>query len=267
MKKNSINLAVCAALVALSSQAVATTVIGTLPGWTLNGNGGYQTSTDGVVDVAPGQPIDFVTSNGGISGNNLGSPGTNGSTATSAFTATAGDLLSFSFKYVTSDGSGFPDYAWAEVFKQGSTSPYAVLFTAGTNPTIGATVPASNLPSIPITATLNPAIGSIPFNAGGPTWSALGSYSGACWAAGCGYTDWVQASYAIADTGNYNLVFGVANANDQIFDSGLAWTGAKIADTEIGDVPEPAILSLLAISFAGFSAIRRFINSKVNLVA
>jgi hypothetical protein len=265
MKNKIINLAACAALAALSSQAGATTVLGSLPGWTLNGNGGYQTSTDGVVDVAPGQTVDFVTTNGGSSNNNLGSPGTNGSTATSAFTATAGEALTFSFKFVTSDGSGFPDYAWAEVFQQGSSTPTAVLFTAATNPTLGATVPASDLPGIPITATLTPAVGSIPFTAGGPVWSALGSWSGACYAAGCGYTGWVDASYTIAAAGNYNLVFGVANANDTAYDTGLAWKAAAIGGTPIGDgnVPEPAMLSLLGIGFAGFSIMRRHRNSKV----
>lgn len=266
MKNKCINISACVALIVLSNQVAATT-FQNLPshnGWTFNGNGGYQDSTDGVVDVASGQTVNFVSSSGGISGNNLGASGTNGSTATSLFSATAGQALTFSFKFVTSDGNGFPDYAWAQIFAVGSTTPYAVLFTAATNPTLGATVPAFNLPGIPITATLNPAVGSIPFTNGGPIWSALNSFSGACFAAGCGSTGWVDASYTVADAGNYSLVFGVANANDTSYDSGLAWQGAQIGGQEIGgSVPEPGMLSLLGIGLAGFSIMRRNRKSKV----
>jgi hypothetical protein len=267
MKNKCINIAACVALIVLSNQVVATTFqnLPNFNGWTFSGNGGYQNSTDGVVDVVPGQIVNFVTTNGGVSGNNLGAPGTNGSTASSLFTATAGQVLSFSFKFVTSDGSGFPDYSWAQVFAQGSATPYAVLFTAATNPSLGNTVPASDLPLIPITATLNPAVGSIPFTGGAPLWSPLGSSSNTCFAAGCGYTSWVDASYTIADAGNYSLVFGVANANDTAFDSGLAWQGAEIGGAPIGGgtVPEPGMLSLLGIGLAGFSIMRRHRNSKV----
>src|SRR3977135_3866264 len=71
---------------------------------------------------------------------------TNGSTlATSVFSASAGTALSFYFNYVTSDGAGFSDYAWAELFNSSKT-PVALLFTARTEPS-GSIVPGTGLPN------------------------------------------------------------------------------------------------------------------------
>jgi hypothetical protein len=62
---------------------------------------------------------------------------------------------------------------------------------------------------------------------GGPVWSPLGGCSGACFSAGCGYTDWIQSTYTISSAGSYQFAFGVTNFLDTIFDSGLApGTGA-----------------------------------------
>ncbi len=72
---------------------------------------------------------------------------TNGSTLTTSvvLSATAGTSLSFFFNYVTSDGAGFSDYAWAELFNS-SKSPVALLFTARTEMT-GSIVPGTGLPN------------------------------------------------------------------------------------------------------------------------
>jgi hypothetical protein len=102
-----------AALLILTAGAAQATCIGTCGTDTANGD----------VTNPPGfSSYHYVTTTGGpAAGGNLpsvfGSAGvnsTNGSTFTTApFTATAGDSVNFYFNYVTSDGSGFPDYAWA----------------------------------------------------------------------------------------------------------------------------------------------------------
>lgn len=122
--------------------------------------------------------------------------------------------------------------------------------TARTQPS-GSIIPGQGMPAN--IATLNPA--SVPISSG-TTWSALGGYSGACWAAGCGNTGWVLSDYTIETTGNYQLAFGVVNANDEIYDSGLAIAGATVGGTPINQAPEPATLALLGISLAGFGALR-----------
>jgi hypothetical protein len=85
---------------------------------------------NGDVTLPPGfSSYQYVTTTGGPTGGGdlpatFGSPGvdsTNGSTyTTSAFSTTPGELVNFEFNYVTSDGSGFPDYAWAALINTGS---------------------------------------------------------------------------------------------------------------------------------------------------
>jgi len=138
---------------------------------------------DGVVTLPPSGDTSYqwISTAGGVTG--AGelpgiSGGTDGSSfQTATFAATAGQALTFNFNFVTSDGtSTYPDYAWAQL--QTSTGlVVATLFTAETTPT-GNTSPGQGLP--PNQATLTPsATAIIP---GGPTWSPLGSSSGACFA-------------------------------------------------------------------------------------
>lgn len=241
----------------LAGQASAALFDGGLPaGWTAVGNAGTL-GADGVVTLAPsgGSNYGYVSTTNGVNGVALpgvggSGTGTNGSTLRSVvFTAAPGDDLEFFFNYVTSDGSGFADYAWARLLDS-SEAEVALLFTARTAPS-GSIVPGFSMPAP--TAILAPA--SVSIIGGAPTWSALGSFSGSCYAGGCGYTGWVQSNYEIANAGSYILEFGVTNWNDTIYDSGLAFDGITIGGVVIGEpsnnVPEPATLALVGLGLAG----------------
>jgi len=197
----------------------------------------------------------YVTTTGGATGGGEISSvgGTNGSTfTTSVFGSNAGDQLNFYFNYVTSDGSGYADYAWAEL-QTDTGSHIAYLFTARTQPT-GDTSPGFGLPAND--STLVPSTSAI--IGGGPVWSPLGGDSGSCYADGCGYTGWIQSQYTVAAAGNYQLLFGVTNWGDTSYDSGLAFDGATIGGVPIeGNVPEPASIGLVGIGVAGLLWARR----------
>ena len=244
----------------LAGQASAALFDGGLPaGWTAVGNAGTL-GADGVVTLAPsgGSQYGYVSTANGVNGVALpgvggSGTGTDGSTLRSVvFSAAAGDDLKFFFNYVTSDGSGYADYAWARLLDS-TQAQVALLFTARTAPS-GSIVPGFSMPAP--TATLTPS--SVPIIGGNSTWSALGVDSGSCYngaTAGCGYTGWVQSNYQIAAAGNYILEFGVTNWQDTAYDSGLAFDGITIGGVVIGDpgnnVPEPAMLALLGMGLAG----------------
>jgi hypothetical protein len=246
----------------LSCLAETAAADGIPSGWTCSGNCG-SSGADGVVTLSPtgNGSYQWASTNNGIGGVGVLPTGaigteTNGSTlATSVFSASAGTPLSFYFNYVTSDGAGFSDYAWAELFNSSKT-PVALLFTARTEPT-GSIVPGTGLPN-PL-ATLHP--GSVPIIGGGPSWSPLGPSSGTCFDAGCGYTGWVNSSYVIPNAGNYYLEIGVTNWDDTLFDSGLAVDGVTIGGVPITPsgpppttTPEPGTLALVSLGLAGLVA-------------
>jgi hypothetical protein len=237
----------------LSSSIAATSIPA---GWTCTGSCG-SSGADGVVPLSPaGNPAyDWISTNGGIFGVGAlagvtGPDGrgtaTNGSTLqTNIFSASAGNLLNFNFNYTTTDGGLVSDYAWAELFTS-SDVPVAVLATARTTPG-GNTIPGSNMP-VPV-STLSPAM--VPIQPGLTMWSPLGSSSGACFLApalGCGTTGWVSSSFTIGTGGDYFLLFGVTNWDDELFDSGLAIDAVTLDGKPIvASTPEPASLLLLGI--------------------
>jgi hypothetical protein len=211
---------------------------------------------NGDVTLPPGFPnYQFVTTTGGpTGGGNLpavfGPPGvnsTNGSTfTTSAFTTTPGELINFHFNYVTSDGSGFPDYAWAALISTGGGGNNYLIFSAQTQPPPNNTVPGLTMPPLAPGASLVPPASPITPGSGtngGPVWAELGGSSGTCFALGCGLTGWIESLFNGEAAGNYVLEFGVSNANDTAFDSGLAFAGVEVGGVPI--VPEPSSLVLI----------------------
>ncbi len=232
-------------------------------GWTGAGNFGTL-GADGVVALAPGggSAYGYVSSDGGVnnvSPFNLGSETDGSSLRSAAFTASAGDPLNFSFNYVTSDGAGFADYAWARLLNADLTQA-AILFTARTDP-VNNIVPGVGMPA-PDAALLPPSVLIV----AGTTWSALGGDSGSCFSTGCGHSGWVAASYTIASAGSYILEFGVTDWSDNIYSSGLAFDGITVAGIPIiptNPVPEPEVYAMMAAGLGLLGLVRRRKNKSL----
>jgi len=258
------------AALALASTASAQQFNNGIPaGWTCTGTCGTSTA-NGDVPLAPGGGTQYgwvSTANSQEEGINLPGVGgsgeaTNGSRLRSVvFNATAGDMLSFKFNFVTSDGSGFADYAWARLL-DGSGNPLTTVFTARTTPE-GNTVPGFGMPALPPGVTLNPS--TVTINPGATNWAPLGNSSGSCFNGvgnGCGNTGWVNSTFTIGATGQFIMEFGVTNWNDTAFDSGLAFDGLSVNGIIIGPpptstVPEPTTIALVATGLAAVGAVSR----------
>ena len=187
--------------------------------------------------------------------------GTNGSQYTSTtFRAAANDPLTFLFDYVTSDGAGWADYAWSEL-QTAAGAHVAWLFTARTQPS-GNTSPGFGLPAD--SATLDPTGSNIQ---SGTEWTPLADYSGACYAAGCGNTGWIQSNYTIATAGTYQVVYGVSNWGDTLYQSGLAFDALAVNGTAVpvAGVPEPATWLMMLVGFGLIGGAMRKRRNTMNI--
>ena len=218
---------------------------------------------DGVVTLPPIEDATayvYVTSDASYTGAGLGLGGDrSGSELTTFdFLVEAGDILEYYFNYVTSDGAGFSDYAYAQLNNE-DMGTSELIFTARTTPSSD-TVPGFGLPGIALGVTLDPATTAI--IPGGPDWSPLGASSGSCFAAGCGYTGWILSTYTIAEAGTYSFTFGVVNWSDNAFDSGLAIAGLTIdgeviIDPDVPAIPLPASVLLLPTALLALRSLRK----------
>lgn len=238
------------------------------------GTCGTDTANGAVTNPSGFSSYMYVTTTGGPAGGGtlpsvFGSPGvnsTNGSTyTTSPFSAISGELINFDFNYITSDGSGFPDYAWAGLMSTDGGANY-LIFSAQTQPT-GNTVPGNTMPPLASGAALVPPSSPIMAGsgtecettcnspAGGPVWAELGSWSGNCYAVGCGLTGWITSDFTGEAADNYVLEFGVSNANDKLYDSGLAFAGVEVGGVPVTTTPEPSTLLLMLIGLGSLGLI------------
>ena len=247
------------------------------------GSCGVITGANGDVTAAPGGlSYSWISTNRGVTSAGQIGPagGTNGSSlTTTAFVAANGQTLSFNFNFVTSDGqdpgnrvSGFvyQDYAYAQLINL-DTNAVTTIFTARTEPT-GTIVPGSSLPPVDPGVTLSPSSAPIVLGSGaggGPIWSPLGADSGQCYGPGCGLTGWIGSSFVVPTAGNYQVVFGVSNWADTLYQTGLAVSGLNIGGATIDDgasgsgVPEPTAWALMVVGFGLVGAALRRHEARV----
>jgi hypothetical protein len=273
-----------AALTTLTAQAATAPINGDLNTWTCTGTCGAS-AADGDITLSPlgNANYGYVTTFGSTAHNvsplNLVESGghgvdftqTNGSSYLSAaFSAGAGDTVEAYFNYVSTDGKGFDDYAWARLVNAADSSLVAWMFTArSTNSNKQSIVPGDlNVDFDPDATIVN--YGDFAFNTrnikdGNPIdWSLLGDplnggFNGACWrddAEGCGFTGWLQSRVSVANAGSYRLEMGVVNFGDEIFDSGLAFDVANLS-APTAPVPVPGALPMLLSGLVTFGAFAR----------
>lgn len=256
--RNFLMLATVAASTALAAPAFAGTFDGGIPAaWQCNGSCGTS-AANGVVPLAPGGGSAYAwistynspsaASLPGVGG--IGEPSNGSSLRSVSFTADAGAALDFQFNYVTTDGAGYADYAWARLL-DADNNQVALLFTARTNED-GDAIPGFDMPAPE--ATLSPF--PVAVAPGQTMWTPIGPDSDECYDVGCGATGWVRAQYAIASGGTYRLDFGVTNWDDEDFDSGLAIDAITVNGAPL-PIPEPGQYVMLLAGLAMLSRLRR----------
>lgn len=207
-------------------------------------------------------PLNFTESGGG--GAKFAQ--TNGSRYTSAaFNVSAGDAVSAHFNYVSTDGKGFDDYAWARLVNTQDAADVTWLFTARSSNSNKQSVVPGDLPVTfdPDAVIVN--YGDFDFNTRNlktpapVNWNLLGDSNGTCWrdtAEGCGFTGWLQSRVTLARAGSYQLEVGVVNFGDQLYDSGLAFDVDHLAAPATA-VPEAGVLPMLGVGLGMMAALHR----------
>jgi hypothetical protein len=272
-------LAACLAMAGAAS-AQTVTLPGALDQWDCLGQCG-SLGADGHVSLSPlgnAQYAYVTTADSGALGasplaldaNSRGA-GTeqNGSRFTSgAFTAGVGDVLDMRFNYVSTDGKGFDDYAWARIVNASNGDAVAWIFTArSSNSSTGKIVPGDVVrreefdPDLTIVGyddfDFHTQDGSDPIQ-----WSPLGGSNQTCWrenAAGCGYTGWLHSRYSFAQGGSFRVEVGVVNWGDYAYDSGLAFDFSGLQAGFSAPVPEPSAAAMLVLGLAtlGLGVLKR----------
>lgn len=260
-----IALSLSGALVIPAAQASNISVSGNT--WTANGTAGLIYG-DSIVNNSPtgNAQFGYVSTSGGVYGVSpliLRDEGrgtenrTNGSKIQSnAFNANANDTLTLHFNYISTDGRGYDDYAWARLVNADTNNTAAWLFTArSTNSANGNVVPGNVLNrqvdnTLPdeLDAVLNDG-NTVGFNVAGTNWIPLGSSNGICWdnANTCGPTGWIKSAYSFTASGSYFLEFGVINWGDEAFDTALAFDFGGLQQVNFSGVtlvPPPATVPL-----------------------
>ncbi|MGW8392046.1 NF038132 family protein [Pseudoduganella sp. HUAS MS19] len=256
--RNFLLLAAGAASAALAAPAFSGTFDDGIPAaWRCTGSCGTS-GANGVVTLAPGGGSAYGWISSFNSTSEVALPGvggvgeaTNGSLLRSvSFMATANAALNFRFNYVTTDGAGYADYAWARLL-DADNRQVALLFTARTNED-GDAIPGFDMPAPEATLTPFP----VAVAPGQTRWAPLGPDSDECYDAGCGATGWVRAQYAIAGAGKYRLEFGVTNWDDEDFDSGLAIDAITVGGEPL-PIPEPGQYAMLLAGLALLGTLKR----------
>jgi hypothetical protein len=225
-----------------------------------------------------------------------GTPTSASRVVSSSFSAGAGDSLTMHFNYVSTDGIGFNDFAWARLVKAGTTQTSAWLFTAQSgnnfdNDGTGDYVPGKLLNSLSgastlsaeegkVTATLTGAAmqGGMP-GGSSTNWGPLGapedngSY-GDCWngadraITSCGSTGWITSEFSFAKllrdqpAATYFIELGVSNLLDTAWQSALAFdvdrlNGAGLPLYGVAAIPEPDTYALMLAGICMVGFVRR----------
>jgi hypothetical protein len=253
-------LALLAGLAAPTAHAATVTPPADLIEWVCTGHCG-SLGPDGDITSSPlGNPrYGYVSTAGsaafGVSplslGDNKVGIETNGSRMVSgSFSATTGDTLALRFNYISTDGNGYDDYAWARVIDASDALVAWVFSARSTNSGSKQIVPGDLLKKDefdPDEMVAN--YDDFEFNSKTADWSPLGASNNSCWetdAKGCGNTGWLESRFTFSQSGQYRLEVGVTNWGDTAYDSGLAFDYLTLADTTVyAPVPEPGRLSLM----------------------